>query len=47
MPLTKKGKKILEKFQEEYGRTMGKVYFYSYMRNHPTRTKKWYRSLSM
>jgi hypothetical protein len=29
MPLTSKGKKILRKFQEEYGKEEGKKFFYA------------------
>lgn len=29
MPLTKKGKKVLKKFQEQYGKERGKEVFYA------------------
>jgi hypothetical protein len=35
MPLTIKGKKLLKKFQEEYGKENGTKIFYSYEHKHP------------
>jgi hypothetical protein len=35
MPLTKKGKKVLNAFKKEYGLKKGKGIFYAYMNKHP------------
>lgn len=43
MPLTKKGKSILEDFKEQYGEKNGKSFFYAYMKSHPKDTKSWHK----
>lgn len=41
MPLSKSGKKILKKFQKEYGTKEGKSVFYAKMNAEPSLKKKW------
>lgn len=41
MPLTKKGKLMLETFQNEYGKKKGEEVFYAYINKHPNKTKDW------
>lgn len=43
MPLTKSGKKILRKFQKEYGKIIGTRAFYSYMNKYKNKTKRWHK----
>ena len=42
MPLTKKGLKAKEGFEEEYGKR-GTSVFYAFMSKHPKKTKKWHK----
>lgn len=42
MPLTKKGRKILNSFKKRYG-SRGKEVFYAYMNKFPERTKTWHK----
>ena len=43
MPLTKTGLKIKRRFKIEYGKKKGERVFYSYIKAHPVRTKRWHR----
>jgi len=43
MPLTKLGKKVLRRFEREYGKKKGNSYFYAYMKKHPIKTKKFHK----
>jgi len=42
MPLTYKGKKILERFKKKYGEEKGEDFFYAYINKHPKQTKSWH-----
>jgi len=43
MPLTRKGKEILEKYKKRYGKIKGKSFFYATMKKYPRRTKGWHK----
>jgi hypothetical protein len=46
MPLTKKGREKLKEFKTLYGNSLGKNYFYAYMKKYPKKTKLWHKITS-
>jgi hypothetical protein len=43
MPLTKSGKRILRRFQKQYGKKKGKEYFYASINKGKPGTEKWHK----
>lgn len=43
MPLTRKGRKALEGFKEQYDKGKGIKLFYAYMKKHPGKTREWHK----
>jgi len=43
MPLTKEGRKVLKKFQEQYGEEEGKRYFYASINKGIKGSEKWHK----
>ena len=43
MPLTPTGRKVLKKFQEQYGKEEGKKFFYAAINKGVTGSEKWHK----
>jgi len=43
MPLTKEGRKVLKKYQEQYGEEQGKQYFYASINKGVKGSEKWHK----